>query len=298
MRRDTWYPLLAHAQYDHPQATQLLARQHGVWLVERAVPAEWTDGDREAWLAAGMPEPDSWKRAPGVLHVRHVGGAKPENFGDTVTGSITVRPAVSERWHVYPTSRWPKCSCCGEPVPCRAELEDREVTASLDRITELERVLAGCCWACQEPITRRQEAVTYDGPNLLLPGREPPLFHTRRRCRGYAKDYEIRWIAEDARRERILTWPKCPGILVVHGDGSSECESGPTPLGGSCEGQPGCQGHLTHDHGTVKACYVGGAWLSHPRDMPGCPRGCVREGHPGARPAGRPRRRDPAALAP
>lgn len=286
-----WYPLTAAPRYDRPQAGQLVALRHGVWLVERVERAEWDDADRDAWLAAGMPDEGTWPQAPVVLHVRHVGGAKPAVLGDRDTGSITVRAADRAMWNVYPGARWPRCSCCGEPMPCRAEVEEREVAAGLSRVAELEQVLPGCCWSCREPISSRQDSVAYDGANLLLPGREPPVFHTRRRCRPDAEGYERRWLAEDPRRERVLTYPRCGGILVVHADGSSECVAGAKPLGGEAETRPDCRGHLTHDHGAVRACYVGEGYWSPTDTMSGCPRGCSREGHPGTGTSPRPKRR-------
>ncbi|WP_147457223.1 hypothetical protein [Micromonospora pisi] len=178
-------------------------------------------------------------------------------------------------------------------MPCRAELEDREVTARLAEVEVFATRLPGCCWSCGEPISSRQRAVDYPGDNLDLPGGPEARFHTRETCSGDAKRYELRWIAVDPRRERILTYPKCGGILVVHGDGSSECRSGPG-LAGDHESEPDCRGHLTHDHGAHAACYVGDAYLARPEDMPGCPRGCSRQGHPGATGYRRPERR-PAA---
>lgn len=213
--------------------------------------------------------------------------------------SITIRAFrrwAGPTWDLYPESgRWPQCSCCGEPMPCRAELEDREVGKQLDVVEKLASRMPGCCWGCGEPITSRQKAVTYPGDNLDLPGGQPVRFHTRRDCHWMAAQYELRWIAADPRNERVLTWPECGGILVVHRDGSSECMSGPGPFGGVRTGEPNCEGHLTHDHGATTACYVAGDWFAV-HDWPGCPRGCAVEGHPGARPARRPERRQQDSL--
>jgi hypothetical protein len=183
------------------------------------------------------------------------------------------------------------CSCCGEPMPCRAELEDREVTASLKQVEKWAGRLPGCCWGCGEPINRRHKSVAYPGDNLDLPGGPTVVFHTRASCRGWAQAYELRWIAVDPRRERVLTWPKCGGILVVHGDGSSECSSGTGPLGHEHRGEHDCRGHLTHDHGSHAACYVGDRWLARESEMPGCPRGCDRRTHRGTWTTPRPERR-------
>jgi hypothetical protein len=213
------------------------------------------------------------------------------------TCTIDIRTGQNYTWNIYRSAtRWPQCSCCGEPVPCRAQLQDDEIAAGMNRIESLVARQPGNCWHCEERITHRQKAVTYPGDNLDLPGGPEVQFHARESCAYYACKYESRWIAQDPRRERILTWPTCPGILVVHGDGSSECQTGRGPLGEDHEGQNGCQGHTTHDHGTRTACYVGDSWLASPQNMPGCPRGCTRDGHPGSSPARRPSRRTQTTL--
>lgn len=158
-------------------------------------------------------------------------------------------------------------------MPCRAELLDEAVRLGAASMAALESIMPGCCWACREPISHRQDAVTYAGPNLKMPGRESPTFHTRADCAGSAMRYEETWLAEDPRRSRVLTWPHCDGTLKVHEDGSSECSDG---------GQPDCEGHLTHDHGRHSMCLTWGP----------CERGCQQQNHPGIRTSRRPKRRD------
>ena len=83
-----------------------------------------------------------------------------------------------------------------------------------------------------------------------------------------------------------------------HADGSSECVSGRSPLGGVCESQPGCQGHTTHDHHSViRACYVHEDYLgpSAEYEQQGrCPRGCDPANHRGTATTPRPKRRPPS----
>lgn len=293
-----WYPLNTTYQ-SRPKPGQLIAYEHAVWRVTRVEDTDLSDADRDVWLDQGMPDLATWRDRPYRVTVEWVGGARPSwvEGGDLSNeGGIDIPAGTYLSWDVYPGDRWPQCSCCGEPMPCRAELEDDQVAASLDRIARLEAVPAGACWACAEQITARQKAVTYPGENLDLPGGQQVLFHTRSQCVHSARRYEEEWVAADPRRERILTWPKCGGILVVHGDGSSECVTGRAPLGsGLCESQPDCRGHLTHDHGTIRACYVHDDWLSPNEWRDGsCPRGCSRDGHPGTAATPRPERRQPS----
>jgi hypothetical protein len=299
MRNREWSPLNTRRE-SRPTTGQLIAYLHAVWRVDKVENTPLSDADRELWLKHNMPDLDTWHHRPYRITVEWVGGAEPpwaEQDDSRRRGTLTIPAGRGwHDWHVYPSGRWPQCSCCGEPVPCRAELEDKQVSASLDRIARLEAIPPGACWACTEPITKRQKAVTYPGENLDLPGGQQVTFHTRRECSGRACRYEERWVAADPRRERILTWPRCEGILIVHGDGTSECVSGRAPLGGTdCESQPDCRGHLTHDHGVIRACYVDeDALRPMGRKRRDCPRGCDPSTHGGTRTVRRPDRRQPS----
>lgn len=286
-----WYPLNTRTR-PRPNPGQLIAHQHAVWEVKAVDDLPIFVGDlegdaRDLWLAAGAPDLTTWPLRPYRVHLRWVGGA-----GSTQLQWIDVPAGTHKTWHVYPTHRWPRCSCCGEPTPCRAELEDRQISAALNRIARLEAIPVGACWACAKPITPRQKWVTYPGGNLDLPGGQQPRFHLRSDCRWQAKRYEERWLAEDPRRERILTYPRCDGILLVHSDGSSECVSGHTPLGNYVTRAPDCRGHDTHDHGTVAACYAPENGYFAKEWTARCSRGCDPRTHE-ARATPRPRRERP-----
>lgn len=291
----TWRPLNTETEA-RPERGALIALNHAVWRVTEVIDLPFNDADRDIWINHGMPDPVTWRRRPYRIHVDFVGGARPNwapPDGPVQPSQADVRtdnyhPLL---WRVYRSrERWPQCSCCGEPMPCRAELEDQEVSTSLGRIAELEQIKSGHCWQCKEPIGTRQRSVTYPGDNLDLPGASAPRFHTRAACAWAAKAYELRWIAVDPRRERILTWPKCPGLLIVHGDGSSECHDGTGPLGFEHDRAADCRGYLTHDHGSRMACYAAGTHLADGASAPICARGCTSAGHPGTRAAKRPPR--------
>lgn len=270
---DRWYPLNADANFGRPEVGALIAVQHAVWRVSgiQDVPA-LSDEDRDAWLRSGMPDLASWALRPYRVRAIHVGG-KPPKHPPPHSGEYVMNIPAGYRptWRVYRNGRWPQCSCCGEPMPCRAELTDRVVEAATDRMADFEQRMPGCCWACKEPITQRQRAVVYSGINLDHPMGPTVRFHLRAKCRNAAHRYEERWLAADEARERILTYPECGGTLVVHHDGDSECRGG----------LDDCHGNDTHDHANLVACYA----QSHE-----CPRGCGYGGHPGCRPRPRTRR--------
>lgn len=293
-----WYPACTERCDGHPDAGQMLAYMHAVWIVISVEDTPLTDADREVWIDRGMPDLETWRDRPYRISMEWVGGAQPPwaMDGDTRRrGNLSIPAGKYTSWDVYPSGRWPQCSCCGEPMPCRAELEDEQVTAGLDRIAKLEAIPADACWACAEPITKRHKSVTYPGENIDLPGGQPVHFHTRRGCGWKARDYEERWIAVDPRRERILTWPDCEGILIVHADGGSECVSGRDPLGNHRQSQPDCGGHVTHKHRMKQACYVGDDYLRPSGWEDGdCPRGCKPEEHGGCATPRRPERRQPS----
>jgi hypothetical protein len=290
-----WYPLHT-TDYPRPKPGQLIAFRHAVWRVEKVRDLPLSDTDRDKWLDAGMPDMATWRRRPYRVDAQWVAGAEPKWLGPTQTsGKVDIAADTYMTWHVYEGDRWPQCSCCGEPMPCRAELEDKQITASLNRVAKMEAIPPGACWACAEPITTRQKAVTYSGDNIDLPGGQQPRFHTRSACRSRAKRYEERWLAVDPRRERLLTWPACGGILLVHADGESECVEGRDPLGRDRERVPDCRGHDTHDHGVHVACYVqddyfARSWTNR------CPRGCEPRNHHGTALRPRPERRIPDPL--
>ncbi len=303
--RNRWQPQGTHSTgYEPPKAGDLIARAHAVWRVDEVVYTELTDAERQRWIDRGMPDMEKWAGRPYKVDVTWIGGARPDWSRDDETAmkaSLDV-PATDygryAEWDIYPPSgRWPMCSCCGEPMPCRAEMQDREVYAGMTKLAILSTKLPGHCWACDEPFSHRQKSVVYGGDNLDLPGGPEVKFHLRAKCRGRAEQYELRWIAEDPRRERVLTYPSCPGILYVHADGTSECASGRMPLTGeTVEPAPDCRGHLTHDHSFEAACYVGDRFLAREQDFPGCARGCDPHKHRGTATTARPDRRDTSQL--
>lgn len=109
------------------------------------------------------------------------------------------------------------------------------------------------CAACGEPVTARQQSVTYQGENLDVPDGTSAVFHARLWCHWHARDYEVRWLAADPSRRSPVEWLSCLGKAIVHVDGTSECA------------EPGCPGWEHRDHREGWVCLA----------MPGgCQRGC------------------------
>jgi len=283
-----WYPACAqrHA-YDaepFPPAGAVVAYDRGVWRVTASrylTEVEWNDGDRERYAALGQRDRKNWRWAPYRVEVEFAGGVLPDAFkrhaeDDGMGGVLDVHAGSNTEWWVYPHGRWPQCSCCGEPMPCRAELQDLKVDAAMQKMETMGAKMPGCCWGCGEPVTRRHKTVRYAGENLDLPGGPGVVFHIRQSCHYLAVKYETRWLAADTSRRRILTWPKCRGALHWYPDGSNTCK----------DGEPDCQGWVTHNHGSQYWLY--GAHSRMPRrpdyrdpDLPqgrpdGEPRGLIR----------------------
>lgn len=253
-----WSPAMSTTRYERrPPVGELIAYRREPWRVlsvEDVDQGAWSDDARDYWLLRGMPEPTTWHHRPFNVVVESVPGGQ--------MGDLKVGPRHSPTWHVLP-EHYAVCVTCGELAPCLAHTAMLQAEAEMARIEKQMRLLPGCCPACQEPITSRQETVTFPGPNLLLPTGSPdPVFHLRRDCRGGAARYEEVWVNADPTRPRSLLTLRCKGLLVVHGDGSAECH-----------GSIDCPSVYAH-HGHLTACYA----QSH-----GCGRGCSPVGHPGCR---------------
>jgi hypothetical protein len=251
-----WWPEGVRRVYHRPEVGWLVAAGHAVWEITAVIDIELNTTDRanrEHWQTHRPTE--EWRNRPFKATLLWQDGVRPGWLGDDNTATVTARSDQSVPWNVYEGGRWPQCSCCGEPMPCRAAITDARVEHEMAVLSHLETKVPGACWACNQPITTRQRSVTYGGENLDLPGGQPVRFHLRLQCRHVAKQYEERWLAKNPGQVRMLTYPYCRGRLVCHGDGTTECFGG----------HPDCEGHATHDHGMESGCCYVGA---------GCSRGC------------------------
>lgn len=147
---------------------------------------------------------------------------------DPLTGSrarYSVETTRYSAWWTYP-GRYPLCSCCSEPPPCRAELLEQSVQRELAAMRRFDAV--DTCPACQIAVTPGQPAVTFPD-NIQVPLGPPVTFHlTLRRCLRAAIDYERRWLAAGTHRRPLVV---CQGTLHREHGGMWRCTAGPECLG-------------------------------------------------------------------
>lgn len=236
-----------------PEAGALIAFDHAVWRVVRVV--DWPEVD---W-----PEPYRQYVTQQAAHGRtvtpvHVTLRPPwrHDHPDPVVQrredrSVTALPGRTI-WHVVTSEHYAVCVRCQEPMPCRHRHAKHVAAQHMARLARYE--IAGSCPACREPITDRQQSITFT-ENLELPGGPPVTFHLRGRCRGEAEQYEQRWVDADPNRRR--TRLTCPGHLTNHNDGTYDCSAL-----NECRG-PAAQ-HASYSVCACPDCHARGAFSCRP----------------------------------
>lgn len=256
-----------------PEVGAVVAYDRRAWEVRHVSDADPTPEEQDRLDHYREPYRDQMR--PYRVTLRRLHGAKRER--ENSAGDIALRVPVGayDPFPAYPNGRVPLCSCCGHPWPC-LEADQQAQAAKELRAAERElRLMPGCCPACEEPVTSRQKAITFGGPNVRNPLAEGPTFHLRRSCYREAARYEEAWVVAEPGRRRSLLTLHCEGTVIVHHDGSGEC------FGAEDSDCPSVYAwHRRH-----MACYL----QSH-----GCGQGCPKSGHPGTRLAGRPA--DPRAI--
>lgn len=215
-----WRPLAAVD--GTPEVGRLVPLWHRVWRIVAIHPlpeVDWTDDERRhvgamkaefrernAPVAVVLGPPD-----PPVDPVAHL------------SQQVSVRLSGWRRraLPMYPDEHWPSCARCAEPLPCRERMAAKIAAAELAKLGRYET--AGVCPACQEPVTARQQSLTFS-ENLVLPGGPPVTFHQRSRCRYSAEKYEKAWVAADPNRRRATL--TCGGHVTVHHPMSYSCTEG------------------------------------------------------------------------
>lgn len=247
-----WSPLLSerHAGVRPPVGALIALNRRPVRIVAiNEIPqVDWKDEARQTYLEEKtacvkvdkpFPALDEWRRRPFVIIVRPAAQAAPvnENAG---TKSFTVLPyRTIPDWYLLP-DHYAVCVACGELSPCRDLLAEREAARQAAILDRRLSVLPGCCWSCHEPITSRMKVVTFEGPNLEIPGGpEPVSFHLRRDCHYAAVRYEELWVRQDPRRRPTL---RCPGHFAIHLDGE-ECSEGVLCVGAGVSHAKGWEDH-------------------------------------------------------
>lgn len=164
-----WKPWGAVRVDGVPAAGSLVADDHTVWrvveVVELDCDPDWPGARTHELVLQSLTGPRASRRVP--------------------TGPYSA-------WWAY-ADRYPVCSCCGEPPPCREQLADEAVERALDRMRRFE--LAGVCPACGQPVTARQRAATFPD-NIEIPLGPPVTFHLApAACRRAAAAYQRAWLA-------------------------------------------------------------------------------------------------------
>lgn len=215
---DHWYPHGARTTSGPPDIGALVAWNHAAWRVVETKPVpetEWTDAQRHE--VAVCREDRRWRHIPVTVVVRPVRITSDDPRARD--HDIHLRPRNSyTTWHVYPDEHYPICASCLEPLPCREKSAERIAEREINHMSRYET--PGVCPACEEVVSARQKAHTFQ-QNLHVLGGPPVTFHVGRRgCRYDAAEYERKLIASDSSVPRVLS---CAGHLTNHNDGTYDC---------------------------------------------------------------------------
>lgn len=215
-----WWPLGTKGERK-PAVGRIVAWRHMAWRVVESGPVpevDWTQEDRDrltGYKPAYRAKYEPWRI---VMRPVTVTGDDPRDRDYDV--HLRLGASYYAGFDTYPDEHYPVCAACGEPVPCR-EAKASEITEAASKKADRYSI-PGVCPNCQEMITARQKAVTFD-ENLHVPFGPPVTFHAgRRECRYYAADYEEKWAQQAPGRVTTLS---CPGDIWRHVDGP-ECTEG------------------------------------------------------------------------
>ena len=254
---------------ERPGVGDVVAWERRAWEVMHVSDAALTEDEQERISHYAQPWRDRMR--PYRVTLRRLHGEKHKLENDKQEIGLRAPHACSEPFPIYRDGRVPLCSCHSHPWPCLEADQQAEARKQAAKAEREMQLLPGCCPACQEPVTSRQQSIVFAGEYLRNPLSPPdPAFHLRSKCYGAAAAYEESWVNAWPGRERSLLTIRCEGTVVVHGDGSAEC------FGADDSDCP----TVHASHRCYSACYM----QSH-----GCGQGCSRQGHPGTRVAGRPK---------
>ncbi|WP_052432809.1 hypothetical protein [Streptacidiphilus carbonis] len=194
------------------QITVWERRPYRVVEVRERDQTDWPERFRDMWVEANMPNPATWYRRPMVVVLQDIDQptAKP----------LHLMGPADAHWDVIPEHYW-VCRLCGELPPCREVHTNAVMARAAERMAEEMAIMPGCCHACREPITRRQKAIVFTGPNLIRPDLPDGsvIFHQRNSCSGSAVRYDERWAKATGNKRRFY----CGGHMTVHLDKSTSC---------------------------------------------------------------------------
>lgn len=142
----------------------------------------------ERWGNGDKPERATWRSRPVAVVL------VPD--GEPTAKPLHLIGPAHHSWQVLP-EHYAICKACGELPPCSHELAEREADAQMARTEVLMEIPAGHCLGCGEPITHRQKAVRFPGPNLWRPDLgDTARFHARQECSAAVDQYRQQWEAK------------------------------------------------------------------------------------------------------
>lgn len=182
-------------------------------------PVDWTEKQRERWVADNCPDAATWYRRPMALVLR------PDDL-ETATPIHLGGPA-SVTWRTLP-EHYAVCHACKELPPCTHLHNEAVMERASEQMAVVMALMPGACHGCHEPITQRQKTFLFPGPNVIRPdfGDDTAIFHTRKSCSYDLRSYDKRWAKAATGRTAYFN---CAGNLTTHYDDSQECTNPACP---------------------------------------------------------------------
>lgn len=188
-----WFPAGTAYRYARDRVAEgdVIAYDRRAWVVTHFRTDDFSD-DEQQRAAAYRPEARDRLR-PYIVSMRRLHGPKHSRENSRQEIALRVPAFTYGGFEQYDEGRVPLCSCCGHPWPCLM-VDAKKDAEDQARIMEerMGRVGVGVCYGCGEPITARQESVTYPEDNVDFPGYPPPRFHTRKKCANERRSYDKR----------------------------------------------------------------------------------------------------------
>lgn len=140
----------------------------------------------EQRLHGDRPEKPTWNGRP--INIALTPDRKPR------AKPLVLTTPAHHGWDVLP-EHYAICVACGQMPPCRHELAEREADDQMARTEVLMSIPPGHCLGCGEPITSRQKAARFPGPNLWRPDLPDgsAVFHARKDCASKTSYYRRQW---------------------------------------------------------------------------------------------------------
>lgn len=207
----------------------LVGLYYATWQVVDVTPVEDYDLSDDERRHMGLFKPDAREsRRPYYVVLRHERGPLLVPTKRLHDGVHTLHLRLNEGGSLPALpDRYPVCSCHGDPWPCRDQVRD---WAAEQEGVRLERLLAsvapGVCAGCLEPITHRQDKLSFPEEHALIPGAPGPTYHAgRAECWWSARRYETEHrLRLDPDAERLAS---CPGHAYYHAlGGTLDCTAG------------------------------------------------------------------------